>query len=611
MPFSFLITANICPEDKAMISSRKFDYIAILLTALVLIGVVYAMLKPPASSTLSLGTISYDDIHSVTITGDDYFSAYSEDSAAKITLNDSYITSDSKKVKISGNDALISGGGTYVISGTLNDGTISVNSPDGAEVRLILNNASITSSDFSAIYIQKSNKTVISLAPDTINTLTDGSAYNQEKQEDGKPTACLYSRDELVINGSGTLVINGNYLDALKANDELKIVEGTLSINARDEGINANDYILALDTRLEITSGGDAIKCEHDSEEKGFIALEGTTLSLKSDGDGISASSALFINETKTDIVSGGGSSNSSTYRGSFNMAADTTSTKAVKAGTDIVISGGSITLDSCDDALHSDNNLTIKGGSLSIAAGDDAVHAENSLVLSPEALDISRCYEGIEAADITINSGNIRIISNDDGINAAAPNSFGGMGRMPGGMGYEEKTSEEDIWLKVNGGHIYIETNGDGFDSNASAALNGGFLEIYGPENSGNGSIDVGDGGYALIVNGGSLLAAGSSGMAEQPTESSSQRTLIFHLDKSYSAGSSISISDNKGNEILSGTAGKSFNWVCASTETLEANEAYSLIIDGIKISSITVDGINTTSGNRTFGFGNSGRRR
>ncbi|MBE6966246.1 MAG: carbohydrate-binding domain-containing protein [Ruminococcaceae bacterium] len=605
-----------------MISSKKFDLIAIVLTALVLVGIICAMFLPKDMLTgNTTGVFNYGDLHTVTIAGDDYYTDYAKSSPVKINLMGDYIEASSNNIKIDGSDITILGGGVYVLSGTLNDGTVIVDSEDGAEVRLILNGVNIISSDFSAMDIRQSAKTVISLAEGTENVLTDGSVYNEEKLGE-ETAAAISSKDDLVINGNGSLSVNANSSDGIKANDSLKITGGSIKITSVDDGVNANDYIAALNTSMTINSGGDAIKCEHTEEEKGFITFEESVLSVTSGGDGVYASSALYMNETKADIVSGGGNENAVIKRGGFggfgrfgannsSAADDTPSTKAIKAGTNIVINGGSFNLDSAEDAIHSDKDAAINKGTFEILSGDDAVHAELNLVLEPETLNISKSYEGLEGAYITINGGDIRIVSNDDGINASGENSNGGM-MMPHGMrGGEEKTAEEDIWLTVNDGHIHIETSGDGFDSNGSAVINGGFLEIYGPENSGNGSIDVGDGGYVLIMNGGSLLAAGSSGMAEHPTENSPQQSLTFYLDEINESGSTIRITDSAGNEIISGTSNKRFNWICISTESLTEGEIYTLFINETETARITANGGFSSTGTRSGGFGGFGGER
>ncbi|MCC8161259.1 MAG: carbohydrate-binding domain-containing protein [Oscillospiraceae bacterium] len=596
-----------------MISSKRINIIALLLTALVLVFVVYAMFLPQNSITDSAtGAIAYSDLHTITITDDDYYSDYS--GAETIILDGATAVSDSVNVGIVDGNVTILGGGTYLLSGTLDDGSLIVNSADDAEVRLILDGVSITSSDFSAIYIMNAAKTVISLVPGTENTLTDGSDYDDSKQDTGKPSAALYSKDSVTINGSGSLTVNGNYQDGIKVNDILRVTEGTLTVNANEDGINVNDYIVMLDVPVTVNSGGDGIKCSHEDDDMGFIVLEGTTLTVTSGSDGVSASSALYINNVSAEITSGGGSEESSSSSGapSGDMGGDrgmgggmrgggimspvggnqtvteSVSAKSIKAGTDLLISGGSFILDSSEDTIHSDGDVTIDGGTFEISAGDDAVHADVNLVISPDSMNITECYEGLEGAYITINGGEISIVSSDDGINASGEGTSSFGMRMGGS---EEKSDGDDFWLIVNGGNIVIETSGDGFDSNGSAMLNGGTLKIYGPEDSGNGSIDVGDGGYALIINGGSLLAAGSSGMAENPSSSSPQCSIAFYLDDTYSAGSTIVLTDSSGTEIISGTSTKKFNWICVSDDTLTQGETYTLTIDGVETASVTIE--------------------
>jgi len=590
-----------------MISSKKFDLIAIVLTALVLVGTVCAMFIPKGIlAGNATGVFEYSDLHSVTITADDYYTDYVGSSPVKINLMGDYADTSSKDVKMDGSCITILGGGVYVLSGTLNAGSVIIDSANGAEVRIILNGVNITSSDNSPVYVRQSAKTVISLVDGTANTLTDNSDVG----------GAIYSKDDLVINGSGSLAVNANFTDGIKANDTLKITNGNIEINAVDDGINANNYFMAINTSIAVNSGGDAVKCEHAEEEKGFIAFEESKISVTSGGDGVCASSGLYLNNTDVNITSGGGSKNAVKKQNDFrgfgrfmednsSDTEDTPSTKAIKAGTNLVINGGNFNLDSAEDAIHSDKDATVNSGVFEILSGDDAVHAEINLDIAPQTMNIKDCYEGLEGAYITINGGEISIVSKDDAINASGENSNGGMMMPPGSFDGEEKSSEEDIWLTVNGGHVYVETSGDGFDSNGSALINGGYLEIYGPENSGNGSVDVGDGGYVLIMNGGKLFAVGSSGMAEHPVKSSKQQSLTFYLDENYDAGSTIKITDGAGDEIISGTSGKRFNWVCVSDETLTEGETYTLVINGIEVTTITANGGAATTGTQNGGFG------
>jgi len=595
-----------------MISSKKITLIGILLIAVVFAATVYLIVFPSGVLSDNLtGDIEYSELHTVSYSEDDYYSNYSEFSIAKINLNGITATSMSNNVLVEGSEITILGGGTYVITGELADGNIIVDANDGAEVRLVLNGVNVTSSDFAALYVKQAEKVVISLVNGTENYFTDADSYSEARLEDGKPAAALYSKDNLTINGNGTLIIKGNYQDGIKVNDVFKVTGGTVKVTSVDDGINVNDYIAFLGAAVEVTSGGDAIKCENESAEYGFIALEGTTVAVTSGGDGIYASSSVYANEVTSLITAGEGSANAWISADSFGgfggreigfggqTSEDTVSTKAIKATDSIVINSGEFTLDSADDAVHSDGDISINGGSFTIASGDDALHAEKNVTLNPETLKVTKCREGIEGAFIVINGGDISIISNDDGINAVGENASGGFGR-PMGM-QKENITDENIYLTINGGNIYIETSGDGVDSNGAAVVNGGQVKVYGPENNGNSSLDF---EYGFIINGGSVLAAGSSGMAELPSDSSAQRSIVFYLDENIDAGSTISVVDSDGNEIITGTSAKRFDWVCISTAEIAAGGQYIFKVNGANISTAESKEMVTSSGT-------NGRRR
>ncbi len=594
-----------------MISSKRITLLAfILMGVVVVLTFASIFFSDELVIDISTGTLEYSDEHKISLWDNDYYG--SPQNSDNIVLNKTTAATNSKNVQIKDKKITILGGGYYKVTGELTDGSIIIDSEDGSPVFLMLDNAQITSSDFSCIYVKQAAKAIISAKNGTTNSLTDASEYNAEKQENLKPDAVIYSKDDLTINGDGILNITGNYADGIKANDDLKIIGANLTITATDEGINANNYAFIKDSTLNITSGGDGIKCEETSSDKGFAVVENSTLDITSGGDGLSASSSAYTKDSDFNIVSGGGSQNAEPHRMEFGgfgrneqtTEEDTASTKGIKAANNLKITNGSFSIEAKDDALHADNDLNIMGGSFVILSGDDAVHAGNTAVLEPQSMDIQKCYEGLEGAFITINGGDIKIISSDDGINATGLNSNGGMPpMMMHNSNQTAKTADEDIYLTLNGGNIYIETSGDGFDSNGSAVINGGRLAIYGPENSGNGSIDVGDGGYVLVVNGGTLFAVGSLGMAESPYNSSMQNTLVLYLDEYMTAGSEILIADNDGNVIISEVSNKKFNWICLSDERLTKGKTYTLKVNGEEVAALECTDVVTEYGSRRMG--------
>ncbi len=610
-----------------MISSNRITTIAFVLMGLAIVW-ISAMMCFSDGTTVNerKGIKTYSEEHQIALAEND--SAAESSSYDDIALTGTTASTTSRNVQIDDGEITIFGGGYYRISGELIDGSIIIDCHDDAPVYLLFDNASITSSDFSALYVKQATKVILSLQDGTQNYLADAGAYQESKQNDAKPDAALYSKDDLTINGSGALYVVGNYADGIKANDDLKIIGSTITVTAVDEGINANNYAYISDSTITVNSGGDGISCEEEGNENGFVVIEHSVLHIVSGDDGVFASSSIYIEASDFEIVSGGGSKNAVMSGGSMGNGMDggmggrfdgsrrtmtapvddtaKTSAKGIRAGVNLNIVDGSFYVDSADDALHAKENATITGGSYIILSGDDAVHADSNVVLAPSSMDIQTCYEGIEGAYITINSGDIHITSKDDGINALGLNTVGDMQMgmsMHGSNTRTAKTSEEDIYLILNGGDVYIETAGDGFDSNGSAVINGGTLQIYGPENNGNGSIDVGDGGYVLLVNGGTLFAVGSSGMAETPYSTSQQNTLVFLLNETIAAGSEIAITDGDGNAILSATSNKKFNWICMSDKAIVEGNRYTLQINGETVAAVECSGRVTQFGNRSTG--------
>jgi hypothetical protein len=135
---------------------------------------------------------------------------------------------------------------------------------------------------------------------------------------------------------------------------------------------------------------------------------------------------------------------------------------------------------------------------------------------------DIIKSYEGIEGAFITINGGDIRLVSSDDGINAAGGND--GSGQQ---QGRDKFSSAGNYEVRITGGYIFIDAAGDGLDSNGSLNIDGGTIIVNGPTNNGNGPLDYNG---TSNITGGILIAAGSSGMAQAPQASSSQNSLLVY---------------------------------------------------------------------------------
>ena len=496
--------------------------------------------------------------------------------------------------------------GTYTLSGNISDGAVTVNA--NGNVKLVLNNVNIKNSNGPAVIIEQAETVLIYLEENSNNYLEDGSTYSNLDED---VNGVIYSKDDLVFDGVGKLTIVSNYQDGIVSKDDLKIINGDYSITSVDDAIRGKDSIYILDGNFEIKSGGDAIKTTNEEDsEKGYVLIENGNFNIKSELDGISAITKLVIENGTFNITTGGGSGNDSTSDdwGDWGMQPyprrspmqdygndDTTaSAKGLKSGDNLVIKNGTINLNTSDDAIHSNNYVGITNGNINISSGDDGIHADKEIIIDNGDINITKSYEGIESAKITINGGNINLVASDDGINVAGGMDSSSMSR-PGQNNYASNT---DNILIINNGTIYVNSTGDGIDINGSGYVYGGNITVDGPTNSGNGSLDY---DREFIVNGGTFIAAGSSGMMQAISSSSIQYNLAIAFNSSYQ-DKKISILDSNNKEIISYTPSKSFSSIIFSSNEL-AKGNYTIKLNDEEYSNFTINSTSTSIGNTSMG--------
>ena len=563
------------------------------------------------SAQSEAGTFSSADM----FTERDLAGTYDESEAVYVTLSDDGITEETDGVAINGQTVTITEEGTYVFSGTLSEGQIVVDADD-AKVQIVLDNVDITCASSAAVYVKSAEKVFVTLAEGSQNTLRNTDEY--VAIDDNNIDAVIFSKSDLTLNGTGSLTIVSAEGHGIVSKDDLKITGGTYDITAAGHALSGKDSVRIADGTFVLTAGKDGIHAENaDDEEKGYIYIADGDFTITSDGDGMDASNIVQIEDGTFDITAGGGVANSlKTHESDMpggpgggmpqngerpdgedmpemgekpdganmpemgekpdganmpemgekpdgeNMPQDTTtdesgtSTKGIKAGGDMYLKGGTYQIDSADDSIHSNANITIADGTYTLATGDDGVHANDALIVNGGTITVTESYEGLEGLTVTINDGTIDITASDDGINAAG-----------------EK-------MELNGGYIHILAGGDGVDSNGDLTINGGEIYIDGPSDNGNSAIDYGDRSSAY-VNGGMLVAIGSSGMAEGMSDSSKQKVLMVKLGEQMEAGDVV-LTDSEGNVIVSYTALKSYDCVIISTAEVESGATYTLITSG-----------------------------
>ncbi len=515
------------------------------------------------------------------------------DRRAVVILSDNGIEIAGDGCETDGSRLKIKEGGVYEISGTMSDGCIYVNADKESEVQLIFNGVSVHNETSAAVYCKKAARVTITLAEGSVNTLSDGETYVFEEGED-EPDATLYAKNDLVINGGGTLTVTSAYKDAIKGKDSLYILEGTLTVDSAEDGIVGRDLLYIAEGNFTVGAAADALKASNDVDEGlGNITIDGGLFSLTAGADGIQAENTLVVTGGTFVIKTGGGSVNAPVKTDSFGFGGgkewggwgdwgdskgtdteDTASAKGLKSGALVSVTGGHFTLDTSDDAIHCNTNVAINGGDFTILSGDDGVHADETLQIDGEGkIRITKSYEGLEALNIVVAGGEIEITASDDGLNAAGGADGSGVGRPGMGM-FGEGEGE----VTISGGTVTIDAGGDGLDSNGNLTINGGTITVFGPSGGANGVLDFG-GSFAL--DGGTLLAAGTSGMSQTPSDASEQYSLAAVLETQAKAGSMVEIIVN-GTTVMSGTVPKQFNYIVASSKEFTKGAEVSVAVDG-----------------------------
>lgn len=568
---------------------------------------------------------STDSSYAVThLDSDDMFTdrdkevGYDEETSVSVQLADSATSCSDDSVTVTDDTITISDEGTYILSGSLNDGQVIIDADENAKIQLVLDNVSINCDTSAAIYVRQADKVFVTLADDSENTLSNTSDF--VAIDDNNIDGVIFSKSDLTLNGSGTLTVNAAFGHGIVSKDDLVITSGTYVITAARHTLSGKESVRIADGVLTLDAGTDGIHSENaDKDGKGFIYIADGTITIEADSDGIDA-----------------------------------------------------------------EETLQIDGGSMIIAAGDDGVHSDRDLIITDGTIDVTKSYEGLEGMTVTIEDGDISVVSSDDGLNAAGnpadassdnsdsnesnsdmlnpgegntnpsteddgsdstanvqtiattdstkssdndtestdetdksnssinrtrpdmngetppqkpdgSNNNGGTpsqrpddsngtppadGNMPsggpqdGGFGGGMDEAHDYNFIVISGGTLNVSADGDGIDSNGDLIITGGTIYVSGPTNGGNGALD-----YAgnAAISGGTIVAVGASGMAQNFGSDSTQGCMLVTVSESTLTGT-LTLTDSDGNVIVSYSPEKAYNSVVISSPDIKKGATYTL---------------------------------
>ena len=566
--------------------------------------------------------------------------SYKVSEAVKITLNKTTATVSGSGAKADGSTITITEEGVYIVSGTLEDGQIIVDASDSDKVQIVLDGVHINCETNAAIYVREADKVFITLAENSSNTLGGGNEYTQI--DDNTVDGVIFSKSDLVCNGTGSLTIEADYKHGIVSKDDLVITGGTYKIAAADNGITAKDQIKILDGSFDIDAANSAVKAKNtDDTELGNIYIAGGIFTIEAEQDGFHATGSIVVDDGTITVNSGDDG---------FHAELDT----IIRGGTilveksneglegkRVVVNGGDITVNASDDGINAANSgddganaaNSGDGGVNAANSGDDGANATNpganaagsgdddsnaassnndssAAVNSGDDSSISGAADGKEPPQMppdTENGSDMQPSQDFDPENAPsggnAPQNFdpgnapsdGDAPQMmqggPGGGGNSE------LYIKITGGTLTVSADGDGLDSNGGLLVTGGTTIVYGPTSDGDSALDY-DG--SAIVSGGILAAIGSAGMVESFDEASTQPVITYYCTETQSADTTITLTDSDGSALFTVTPEKAYASIVLTCPEMKLDATYTLAA-GTDNEEITLTDIITTAGTRS----------
>lgn len=333
---------------------------------------------------------SGDVVTTATVTSDgaidasDIFSERDLRQTADLSEAEEYTLSDN-------NDITITKAGVYVISGSANNASVIVEAADDDKVQLVFNGASITNTSTPAVYVKNADKVFITTVEDTTNEMTVSGAFTADGNTN--TDAVIFSKDDVVINGLGTLNINSSD-NGISGKDDVKITGGTLNITSASDAIEANESIAVADGTITIKTDKDGLHAENDEDNAtGYVYICGGTFNITAASDGIQATTIAQIDDGNLTIDAAEG----------------------IEA-TWVQINGGTVNITASDDGINATSKSTAQSVKIEINGGDITVNMGQG---DTDGLDSN--------GDLYINGGTVS-------INANSPFDYDGKGELNGG---------------------------------------------------------------------------------------------------------------------------------------------------------------------------------
>ena len=618
-----------------MSTHKNIDRICIVVLVLTLLVTVAFM----NGEKLGIRVVADEDAESYS--GSTYFTENDVDGDWADNAYTTYITLDGSGGTIDGNgayfldgDLVISNGGWYVLTGTLEDGKIIVDAHDSSKVWIRLNGVTVSCSDDACLRVDQADKVFLTLAEDTENSFTSGTVYSEEALADNTG-GTIFSHDDLTINGSGSLSITAGFKHGIDVNDSLVITGGTITITAPQDGIHVSDSLRFMEASLTIDAGDDAVHSDDElyiesgtvlinSCYEGFeavtIDIAGGNITMYPTDDGINANGG---SSTMGFGGPGGGGTNGMPSPPDFSDRDMSSMSNTSDSGMPPMPGemSGTTSTDGEMSGMPSQGEMSSMPGEMSGTTSTDG-EMTSGMPSQGEMPSMPGEMSGTTSTDGEMTSG-----MPSQGEMPSTPGEMPGAAQTENSDTDDTATDEKEPYIRISGGTLTIINatgrDADGLDSNGSIYIDGGDIRISLLGDGTNNAIDYGsESGGECIVTGGTILAFGGSGMAEEFSENCTQCAVLYNIGSTVEAGTLFSLLDQEGEEIISYTPECSYSSVSFSLPEMTVGETYTVVcgensseltMDSTAVSAGTTAGekIGGNAGGHAFGMGGMGGMR
>ena len=545
----------------------------------------------------SLGIQKIVDEDAENYTGSLYFTAndlngdWDSQDATQIILAGDSIKISGQGAYVYDGDVYISGGGYYAVSGTLENGSIVVDAYSSSKVWILLDGVDISCSEDACIKVLQADKVFLTLAAGSENVLSSGAVYSDAALAEGTDGA-VFAKDDLTINGSGSLTVQAQYAHGIAANDDLVITGGTITVAAVKDGINANDSIRVRNADIAVTAEDDGIVV---SREEGYLYVESGSIHVTAADDGIHTSGDVTVAGGELSIAAGD---------------------DGIHSDTRISVMDGTVLVSECYEGLEA-VAIEVLGGNITLYPTDDGFNANggNGDMFGMGGPGMGGGSDGSGMGGGPSGRGGFGRDSDTDtsetsSIDAGSTDMGGTPPKMPerpdaAGMDQADSVDgdeETETYIRISGGTITIinETarDADGLDSNGDIYISGGTIRISLVNNGSNSALDYGsENGGVCEISGGNIIACGSSAMAESFDSTSTQCAILYNISQGAAAGTKLALEDAEGTVFLEYEVPCSFSSAVISCPEMVLGESY-LVVIGDDVEEVTLDEVSASFG-------------